>query len=405
MAKYQMQDRREVNLIELRLFMKSAATTPFWNNKFKTYKVDFNATDLLSEIHKLPILTKKEVKANIKTICNYNAPGKISMLKTSGTTGSGMIFPQTQSMENHQWAVWWRYRTENGINLNTRCAWFGGRSILSPKKNTPPYWHHSTFLKQVMFSAHHLNSETVSDYYDCLKKKNLEWLHGYPSQIALLANLIEKKGLEPLVKVRIISFGSENLMENQIIQIRRTFKKARLIQHYGLAEGVANISQTNKDKLVPDQDFAYTEFIKDQDSGPYMVLGTNYHNLAFPLIRYNTGDNISMEKQPFNETQCILEVNGRNEDYLILPNGTKLGRLDHIFKSFTNIDEAQIHQVSKEEIIVKIVKGSGFSLKEEKRLINEFRKRVGDEIFLKFEYLEAIPRTASGKLKFVVTDV
>ena len=29
---------------------------------------------------------------------------------TSGTTGSGLKFLQTVTMENAQWAVWWRYR-------------------------------------------------------------------------------------------------------------------------------------------------------------------------------------------------------------------------------------------------------------------------------------------------------
>ena len=45
-----------------------------------------------------------------------------------------------------------------------------------------------------MFSPIHLSIDTVENYYNELIKRNLKWIHGYPSQIALFASLIKEKG-------------------------------------------------------------------------------------------------------------------------------------------------------------------------------------------------------------------
>ena len=54
--------------------------------------------------------------------------------------------------------------------------------------------------------------------------------------------------------------GGEKLFDYQKVEIEEIFE-VKVIQHYGLAEGVANISELVNGKLVPDQDFCYTEFI------------------------------------------------------------------------------------------------------------------------------------------------
>jgi len=52
----------------------------------------------------------------------------------------------------------------------------------------------------------------------------------------------------------------------------------RPIQHYGMAEGVANISQCENGKLHVDEDFAAVECLPIDEGGEsdcYKVIGTN----------------------------------------------------------------------------------------------------------------------------------
>ena len=404
---YKQSNIQNVNQDKLYSFLQEANKTPFWKKRFSKFNVQIGKNNnLIREIQKLPIITKQEVKANTESITNNTIQDKTLSIHTSGTTGSGLVFPQTQEMENKQWAVWWRYRSWYGLSTKTWMGWFGGRSIASANQTKPPFWRVNYPMKQVMFSAHHLNENTVEFYFNTIKNRKLTWLHGYPSQLSLLAHLIKNKSLGKLPDVKIITVGAENLLASQKNIIEEVFE-APVKQHYGLAEGVANISEHPDGRLIPDQDFAFTEFIPIDEKNPEIcrIVGTNYNNIAFPLIRYDTGD-IAHVKWSDNGTPTILSIDGRQEDYITLPNDVKLGRLDHIFKDLTEVQEAQIYQPELERVIIRIVKGPNYDkVNQEKSVISETRKRLGEEIEISIEYLEQIPKTKSGKLRFVISEI
>lgn len=405
--KFKFSDPRKCNEDTLFKFLSLANQTQYWNERFNKYNVQLiNRENLISEIQKLPILTKQEVKANIQLIKNGDVRGKILLSHTSGTTGSGLVFPRTLEMENKQWAVWWRYRSWHNIELSTWMGWFGGRSIANINQATPPYWRVNYPMRQVMFSAHHLSEKTVHLYFDVIKKRKLTWLHGYPSQLSLLSHLIKNNNLGSLPNVKIITVGAENLLLSQKRIIEEVFN-APVKQHYGLAEGVANISEHSDGLLIPDQDFAFTEFVPIDEKNPEIcrIIGTNYNNPAFPLIRYDTGDHARVRLND-DGVPLVLSIDGRKEDYIILPNGVRLGRLDHIFKDLIEIQEAQLFQPNLNNVIIRIVKGPNYDkVNQEKNVISETRKRLGDDINISIEYLEQIKKTKSGKLRFVISEI
>jgi len=392
---------------QLYAFLNEAQKTKYWNAKFKLYHLKINqSTDIIKEVQKLPLLTKQEVKNHLESIVNTDLKEKTSNGHTSGTTGSGMIFPQTLSMENKQWAIWWRYRNWHGISTDTWMGLFGGRSIVNTTQKKPPYWRVSYPTKQVLFSAHHLNEMTVKYYYNEILRRKLMWLHGYPSQLSLLASLFRKQNLNPKDNIKFITVGAENLLARQKAIIEEVFQ-APVRQNYGLAEGAANISEHSDGSLLPDLDFALIEFIPVDPSDPSTckIIGTNYNNLAFPLIRYDTGDIIKIDWQPDGRPK-IISIDGRMEDYIILPNGVKLGRLDHIFKNLTEIEEAQITQLENYNIVIKIVKSVKYRASVHgKKLMLEIRKRLGDDIPVSIIYVDTIPRDSTGKLRFVISNI
>src|SRR5258708_7687589 len=124
-----------------------------------------------------------------------------------------------------------------------------------------------------------------------------------------------------------------------------------------MAEGAATASEGECGTLHVDEDFAAVEFVPAAD-GALRVVGTNFTNAATPLIRYDVGDLVTLGVSP---CQCgrpgrtVAAVDGRQEDYIVLSNGARLGRLDHVFKDLINIREAQIRQRRAGEITVRIV--------------------------------------------------
>jgi phenylacetate-CoA ligase len=232
-------------------------------------------------------------------------------------------------------------------------------------------------------------------------------LHGYPSLLVLLAKYLLDTPAGLGYQVRWVTTGAENLLPHQAETIRLAFG-TRPKQHYGMAEGVANISECERGRLHVDEDFAAVEFLPMGDGRSYHVVGTNFSNPATPLVRYDVGDVVTLldETCPCNRPGRLVErVDGRQEDYVILRNGVRVGRMDHIFKDLVRIREAQIYQVRPGELIYRIVRGNGYGPVDEQRLLHETRLRLGESASIQIEYMNSIERGTSGKLRFVVSEI
>ncbi|MBZ9629082.1 hypothetical protein LB450_13315 [Psychroflexus sp. CAK1W] len=385
-------------------FLKTAAKSPYWNKKFEKYDVNLN-NNLYKEITKLPILNKNEVKESIEEIININnVSDKIIYVSTGGTTGNPLNFPITLDAINRQWAVWWRYRNKNGIELGTWCGWFGGKVIVPQSQKEPPFFRKDYIGKQILFSPIHLNFKNAEHYYNTIKKEKLAWLHGYSSQLNLLASYIIELNLCPIESLKLITIGAENLTNEQKIKIETAFK-VPVRQHYGLAEGVANISERPDGKLRIDEDFSYVEFIPTDDKEIYKIIGTNFTNPAFPLIRYDTGDLVKI-KHEGNEF-IVQEILGRSKDFVTLPNGNSFGPMNLIFKNIEYVREAQVYQPNTKKLIFRVVKIPGYDENnQEEKLLESIKERITDsQVRIKIEYFDKLPRTHSGKLKAVITDI
>jgi len=386
---------------ELKSFLNQAKKVPFYREVFKKN----DGKDGLELLKAFSILTKDVVKGNIDAFVNTVCDEPKFEMRTSGTTGGGLVFPYTIRMENKHWAIWWRYRRRLGIDLDTWCGWFGGKRIIDPNNKKAPYWRVNKPGRQVMFSTLHLTRETVVLFRDEIERRKLQWLHGYPSHIAKFAAFALDAGLEPLKGVKWVTTGAENLLGNQLSLMQRMFPNAMIRQHYGLMEGVANMSQDINGEWLVDDDFAYVEFIPVSEDNPNVcrIIGTGFSNPAFPLIRYDTGDLATVEWKPDGSVR-VLRIDGRSSNVLKGPDGFEINeaRLSIVLHDFNNIVEAQFIQNSLTDIDSLIVRNSAYNEADEHKLranISEcFDKRMSVNII----YVEEIERPTSGKLKLVV---
>jgi phenylacetate-CoA ligase len=260
----------------------------------------------------------------------------------------------------------------------------------------------------VLFSGYHMNATNLPDYVSELRRRRPPWIHGYPSLLSLLAAYLVDSGQELGYAVRWVTTGAENLLPHQSAVIEEGLG-VKPVQHYGLAEGVANISQCELGAFHVDEDYAAVEFVPLGNDGLHRIVGTNFTNPAAPFIRYDTQDLATIREGAScscgRPGRVVEGIDGRREDYVVLANGTRIGRMDHIFKDLTSIREAQIHQSRPGEIKIRVVRGRAYREADELALVRETVKRVGQETKLEVEYVDALPRSSNGKLRLVVSEV
>lgn len=391
----------------IREFLRHAGrTVPYYKAWFAELKIKPEDITGLDDLKWLPILTRDEVQANLPFLKSEAfSERETVVIHTSGTTGGGLVFPTTADAERRQWAVWWRFRNRNGIKFDTPCGVFGGKTIVPVDQSRPPFWRHDRPGKQIFFSGYHLKKENLQSYIEQIKKSGIRWLHGYPSDLTLVGSFIIETGIRMKDQIKYITTGAESLLIHQKDTIEKAFG-ARVFQHYGMAEAVANFSECPHGKLHVDEDFAAVEFVP-AGINQYSIVGTNFTNYAFPLLRYDTGDiaYISPEEKSCScgwPGRIVDWIDGRIEDYITLNDGTRIGRLDHIFKDMIAVREAQLFQDEPGKVQFRIVRAPEYSANDEKRLLLAARQMIGNKAAIRIDYVDNLERSATGKLRFVI---
>ncbi|WP_417458932.1 hypothetical protein [Kordiimonas sp.] len=328
---------------------------------------------------------------------------------TSGTTGAGMAYPISKGFEEHLWAFYWKFRAIHGVSEKDWFVYFIGKPLVENDKRRPPYWIYSWPTRQLLMSQFHLSPETVSDYLREIERSGITCMHSYPSVLFEFARLVKEAGLQEIArscKMKFISCSSEKLFSWQKDLIEYIFN-CRLVQIYGMTEGVVNAYECDAGNLHVDEYFSKVELEKI-DGQRHRLFGSSFHNEAFPLVRYESTDELLINH--YSACSCgrkgrlISEVLGREDDYVLLPDGRKIGRLDHIFKSITIIQGAQLHQKQDYGIEIRVNCVPNIFEQAEKQILAEIFEKLGTDLNIKVVRVERLPVTENGKFRAITSE-
>ena len=263
-----------------------------------------------------------------------------------------------------------------------------------------------------MFSLYHMSDATMREYIDAFNKFKPAFVSGYPSGIYLLASYAASQGMS-LSSPRAIFTASEMLHDHQRSVIERAFG-ASVFQWFGQVETTVNLQECDHHRLHVKEEYGLLEILKDDgvQARPGEIgnaIATGWGNSAFPLIRYNTGDNMALAENqscPCGRGGRIIDkVIGRDEDLILTPEGRYVGRLDFVFKPVDTVKESQIIQEDANNICIKVVPLAGYSTHDERQISRMLRERVGDSMAIRFEKVAEIPRQTNGKIRYVISNV
>lgn len=384
---------------ELHIFLENIKK----NNNFYAIPNDL-------DIYKIPIIDKETVIKNYSRIIS----GKpFFIAKTSGTTGQPLAVPYSREAYQREYAFWWYHRSFGNIKRGDKVATFAGHKVCDVNKDSPPFWAYNYFENQLIFSSYHLSKKNIGFYIKKLNDFKPVLIHGYPSSIYLIAHYILENSIKLDFTPKMIITASETLLDFQRDAIEKAFG-CKCYIWYGNTELCGHITECIYGKLHIQPYHSFVRIVnnngEDVSSGEEgFLVGTNFSNYIFPLINYNTKDVVKLSQlqdcKCLKGGQIIDYIIGRVEDYIVLPNGRWIGRLDHLFKSARYVRNAQIEQKKLGEIIIRIEREPGYSTETEKKILEEARGRLGSEVAITFDYVNEIPKDKNGKFKFIVQNM
>lgn len=391
-----------------RTLLAAAERLPYYRGQPRRIPVH-RAEEWLRE--RFPLITRETLLAHPHAL--YPNRGRArpwhAIGKTSGTTGTPLtVFRSLASvvMENaflrRHWA-WGAY--ERGMPR----ASLRGELVVPVERARPPFWFRNRYDNQLLVSSRHLKDECVDAIADELERFAPRLLQAYPSAAFALAQLLERRGRR--LRIPVVFTASEPLHAHQRALILERLG-ARVMDMYGMAERVAFATECEFGSLHVNPDYSYVELVDEAGapaSGEGYVVGTTFHNLAMPLVRYRLSDRTRWVAgacrcgRPFPR---IEPVTGKVEDRICGGDGQFVSPsvLTFAFKDVRNIRKSQVAQVGPRRWEIRLVPAPAFGAEDRAGLVRNVRELVDSRVALDVVLKEDIPCLPSGKYRWVVNE-
>ncbi len=390
---------------KLRLTVQRAyREVPYYRELFDRLKLKPDEIKTANDLRLLPILNKRDILGQEQKFVSSAIKLKFKAY-TSGTTGTPLKLFRDRFSINLENAAIWRQRRWTGFRFEERRATLRGDLVIPIDSTRPPFWKYILPEKRLLMSSYHLSDEFIPYYLQKLRDFQPTAIEAYPSSVYRLARYMQIHQERP-IKVKAVFTSSEMLFDDQRKIIEQYF--GQVFDYYGDAERVAYIAMCEFGNYHYAMDYSIVEFLPTEERGLCQIVGTTLHNAAMPFLRYATGDLTRLSQQPCSCGRAfpvIETLEGRQDDYVITPSGKWIGRLDIPFKGVSNLVESQIIQEKLDFIRVLIVPSKDFTQNDRDILLKNLRRRLGSQMKIIIQRVEAIPRTKQGKYKLVISKV
>ena len=397
------------------LLRLAAQHSPWHAERFRVAGLDdLNSKVTLSDLRRLPTMTKRDARDNVEQIRWQGVPGGAFQYNTGGSSGEPLIFYYGRSRQASDAAGRIRARRWWGVEPGDPEVYLWGAPVELQKTDRIKTLR-DRMLNQLVLNAFEMSERNMDDYLEALQAFNPKCLYGYASSVALLAARASARGMRLRVpRLRVVCTTGEPLYPHQRTLIEQKFG-VPAANEFGSRDVGFTAHETPERQLLLMSESIILEVL-DQEGRPVMpgVTGeavmTGLCSEAQPFIRYRTGDMVRMSPEASRDGRglhVLSEVTGRTTDFVVRPDGTVMHALAviYVLRAVEGIAEFKFIQNDVRDVEVLVVAGPRWSEATRAAVAAGLGRRLGSEVRIAIRVVEAIPPEASGKYRYVVSRV
>jgi phenylacetate-CoA ligase len=264
-------------------------------------------------------------------------------------------------------------------------------------------------LNSRLLSAFDMGEEALARHAAEIRDYAPAKMYGYASALYLLAEYFERESLPPPRSLRAVFTTAEPLFDFQRKTIETALGCAVGVE-YGCRDGGLVALECPDGGLHIAAEGMYVEILDPDAEGRGEIVLTNLDSHAFPIIRYRTGDIGSLDPSPCpcgRGLPKLRAVEGRQTDFLVTPGGRVLHALSaiYILREVPAIREFRIVQEAIDQLVVHVVLRQPIGPAEEASLCAQFASVFSTDMRVDIMRTDALPRTPSGKFRYVESRV
>ncbi|SFA80437.1 phenylacetate-CoA ligase [Rhizobium sp. NFR07] len=362
-----------------------------------------------AQLHDYPVLTKERLRSVPREYMSRS--GLLSTAAaTSGSSGVPLSLKRSFSSVVFEQAVLDHVAALAGADFRRdRVAVLRGGAVKDPSDRDPPYWRPESGGRVLNFSVAHLNAATAVAFIEALEAFSPKVMWVYPSALEMLVACFERDGRH--MQVPVILSSSEVLSDELRAKAESLFG-ACVVDYYGQAERVsfAYALKAGAYRFLPAYGRVELHAVEGEDKSRFRMIATNLRNRAQPLIRYDTGDIAIVpgdaSAASLNEVilgcRTFARIEGRESDYLLAPDGSRLIGMNHIPRSIDGLLQMQLRQTEPDRVLVLAVPDGQPSDVLKAAIAARMQARLPDTMRIEIRFCDAIEREKSGKMPLVV---
>ncbi|MCJ7500802.1 hypothetical protein MUP29_11165 [bacterium] len=333
---------------------------------------------------------------------------------SSGSTGAPTTFYEDGARTAMNWAHELRLRNWYGIPPGAREARMARVSV-EYLKNSKDVLMRRLLWNQLALPGVNLGEEDFSICYESLEKFRPRVLWGFTSALTGLAAYIREAGLDAeVVRPELIITWAAPMYEHEERILKEVFE-CHVTNIYGARE-VGHIAarcpdetlHINEENLLLEVEPG--EDLKENGGGEILV--TTLDTTIMPFIRYRMGDigKVSPSRCSCGRSLAVLEdLLGRTGEIFVTQSGRMISP-NFWCRTFMNpdlggkIERFQVVYRPEDTILIRIVKGTGFTKETEEGLRRHLQNNFKGSVTPLFEYRDEIQARISGKYEMVVNE-
>jgi phenylacetate-CoA ligase len=342
---------------------------------------------------------------------------KIDLIRdqTGGSTGQPISFVMDRERYESRIAAMWRHDAWAGLEVGHRTAYVWGAPRDMPSKSWKSRLRRRLLGGQLWLDTAFITEEKMLAFDAELKAFRPRAIVAYANGISILARFFRAKGITPFQPHSIITSAEVLTPENR--ELMQNVFGCPVFNRYGSREVSVIASECGShDGLLTMAEGLYIEIVRNNqpatagDIGEILI--TDLLNFGMPMIRYRIGDMGSWAEGPDSSGRSLprlTSVDGRVTDFVVGDDGRLVSGVflaTYVVANRPSLGTVQLRQDRPGILLYRIKRGLDFQESEDLDYLTCTTKRyLGRNSHAEFEFVEQLPKTASGKLQFCRSDV
>jgi phenylacetate-CoA ligase len=389
---------------------------PYWRHMMDSNR--FGPADMrsLEDLKRFPLLEKETLREKREEMVWREEGRRVQLVRTSGSTNEALEFYTSSTREAHINAARMRGHEWVGIRRGEKEMYYWGSPVELSKQDRIKRLR-DRLVNDGLTNGFELTPERLKGYYQGWLAWRPRCIFGYPSTFVLTVSMAEGLGLDlkQLKRrgLKAIITTSEMLSDCDRSLIAESFG-VPVYDSFGLREAglIGHDCDHGTMHCMDEQLILETvdPATLEPTEGEGELVITNLVGHAFPVIRYRTGDIVTLSKErcPCGRSLSRVKVSGGREvEFVVTRDGKWVVGYSFIYiaRSVKGIVKFQVIQDKIGEIRIRLAVDGRFPEDGAERVRVQAAKRLNSDDEIIVEIVDDIQPAPSGKYRPVISKV